>query len=72
MTLKEFMRSATKAQRQEVAEAAGTSVGYLYQLAGGHRRNPGTHIAVGIESATRQLHARCQTPIVTVESLANL
>jgi hypothetical protein len=73
MTLKEFLRAASKEQRQEVADAAGTSVGYLYQLAGGHRRNPGTHIALGIESATKKLNQRCRgVPVVTVESLAQL
>lgn len=37
MELKRFLRTATPAERKEVAGACNGSVGYLYLLAGGHR-----------------------------------
>jgi hypothetical protein len=37
MTLKEFLKAATKHERAEVAAVCNDSVGYLYQLAGAHR-----------------------------------
>ena len=35
-----IMKRLSPEQREELAMRAGTSVGYLYQLAGGHRENP--------------------------------
>jgi hypothetical protein len=37
MDIKSFLKSATPAERQEVAQEAGTTVAYLKQLAGRHR-----------------------------------
>lgn len=36
--LRKWMASASAERRAEVAASAGTSVGHLWQLAGGHRR----------------------------------
>lgn len=36
--LREWLHGATDAERERVATAAGTSVAYLWQLAGGHRK----------------------------------
>ncbi len=36
--IQSWLKSATDAERIEVAKKAGTSVGYLYQIAGGHRK----------------------------------
>lgn len=36
--IKEWLRLATDEERERVAREAHTSVAYLYQLAGGHRR----------------------------------
>lgn len=36
--LREWLASASVERREEVAAKAGTSVGHLWQLAGGHRR----------------------------------
>lgn len=71
-SLQEFLRAATQDERNRVATACGTSVGYLYQLAGGHRRNPSAALAVAIERATRNLHEQHpeRIPVVTVEALA--
>ncbi|MCD2852695.1 helix-turn-helix domain-containing protein [Pseudomonas aeruginosa] len=36
--LRSWLTSATSEERERVARLAGTSVGHLYQLAGGHRK----------------------------------
>lgn len=36
--LREWLASATASRRQQVAESAKTTVGHLWQLAGGHRK----------------------------------
>ncbi|MNN69405.1 hypothetical protein D3C81_1851930 [compost metagenome] len=36
--LREWLATATNEHRQEVAAAAKTTVGHLWQLAGGHRK----------------------------------
>lgn len=71
-SLQEFLRAATADEREGVAAEAGTSVGYLYQLAGGHRRNPSAALAVAIQRATQRLHDAHpgRIPVVTVEALA--
>lgn len=73
MSLKEFLRAATPDERSKVADEAGTSVAYLYQLAGGHRQQPSVTLAVKLQNAT--VKARKQNPvlpIVTVESFVSL
>jgi DNA-binding transcriptional regulator YdaS (Cro superfamily) len=36
--LRDWLANATAARRQQVADAAKTTVGHLWQLAGGHRK----------------------------------
>lgn len=36
--LRDWLASASTSRRQEVAAAANTTVGHLWQLAGGHRK----------------------------------
>lgn len=38
MQLREWLRGATENERDALAKGAGTSVAYLWQLAGGHRK----------------------------------
>jgi DNA-binding transcriptional regulator YdaS (Cro superfamily) len=57
MILKEWLAQADPVQRLAVAKAAGTSIGYLYQLAGGHRRSSADK-AIAIEHATMGLVPR--------------
>lgn len=59
MTMTEFLRAASKRERAEVAERCGTSVAYLYQLAGGHRR-ASYHLAARIEAHTGAFASRIQ------------
>lgn len=59
MKLSEFLRAASKRERVEVAERCSTSVGYLYQVAGGHR-NASVRLAARIEAHTAALASRVQ------------
>lgn len=52
MKLSAWMREASQDARQQVAEKAGTSVAYLWQLAGFHR-TPSAALAAKIETATK-------------------
>lgn len=51
MDLRTWTKKTPIAERRRVAKAAGTSVDYLMQLAGNHRR-PSWELAVRIEEAT--------------------
>ena len=52
MELNRFLRKASKRERAAVAEACKTTVPYLYQIAGGHRR-ASPALAIRVEAATR-------------------
>lgn len=72
--LSDFLRIASPEQRERCATLAGTSVGYLYQLAGCHRRNPSVNLAVRLAEATETLHRETdgRLPIVTAEQIATM
>ena len=78
--LSKFIRDATPAERERCAMLAGTSVGYLYQIAGCHRPRPSASLALLLEDATRKLseetHGRLQTidmrTITTMCALAGM
>lgn len=57
MTLKQFLRLASKRERAEVAVVCNHSISYLYQLAGQHRYASAL-LATRIEAATREV-AEC-------------
>lgn len=63
--LKAWMSSATVDEQSTLAKRAGTSRGYLYQLAGGHRQASADLGAV-IERETRVMHraSKGRLPIV--------
>lgn len=50
-TLKAWLKDHSPDERQHLADAVGSSVGYLYQLAGGHRQ-PSLQMALDIERHT--------------------
>ena len=54
--MQQFMRAADKRERAEVAELCDTTVGYLYQVAGGHR-HASAYMAMRLEEATRRVAA---------------
>ncbi len=65
MTLKEFLKVATKHERADVAVVCNGSVGYLYQLAGAHRfASP--YMATLIEQATQAVATNSQGRLQTV------
>lgn len=54
MELKTFLRNATKREKYAVATVCSDSIGYLYQLAGGHCFASPTK-AIRIERLTRRV-----------------
>lgn len=52
-----WLQLATKEERMLLARKAKTSVGYLYQLAGGHR-NCGPALAVRLDRFSRELREK--------------
>ena len=54
MKLKDFLRGASKRERADVAVVCNDSVGYLYQLAGGHR-HASPMMAMLLEASTRRV-----------------
>ena len=57
MQMRDFMRAANKGERAEVATVCNGSVGYLYQVAGGHRYASAI-MAVRLEEATQRVAER--------------
>jgi DNA-binding transcriptional regulator YdaS (Cro superfamily) len=48
MNMKEFLKSSTQEERENLANKAGTTVSYFWQIAGGHRK-PGAMFCKDIE-----------------------
>lgn len=57
MQLSEFLRKSSVGERSEIAKRCGSSVSYLYQIAGGHRF-ASARLALKIERATARLANR--------------
>jgi hypothetical protein len=53
--LGEWMKLATKKEKEELARRAGTSVGYLRLLGYGARENPKVRLALAIAEGTREI-----------------
>ena len=71
--LLDYLRAATEQERAETAALAGTSVGYLYQLATCVRPRPSAILTCAIEDATRDMQKRNSAlPVVTVRELATM
>ncbi len=49
--MRDYLRRASKAERDDVAVVCNGSVGYLYQVAGGHRY-ASAYMAMRLEEAT--------------------
>lgn len=61
--LANWLRVARRDEREALAALAGTTVGYLYQLAGGHRVNPSAKLVQGLVQGAAALHrARHKLP----------
>ena len=57
MNMLAFLRAANKSERSDVAVVCNGSIGYLYQLAGGHRFASAI-MAVRLERATGEVAER--------------
>lgn len=69
-----LLRECSREERERLALLAGTTVNYLYSIAGCHRPNTSAATAVSIEDATRALHAETKgrTQIITVREIATM
>ena len=72
--LSQWLKLATQEQRQRLAILAGTSVSYLYQLAGGHRTVPRADLAFRLEDAFTVLHkeSKSRLPLISARYLAEM
>lgn len=72
--LAELLREANDDERERIAQLAGTSVGYLYILAGCHRPNPSARLAFAIEDSTTTVHQETggRLPVVTARQIATM
>lgn len=52
--MKTYMKQATPEEREALAEKVGSSVGYFYQIAGGHKR-PGSKLCRALVAAESRL-----------------
>ncbi len=55
--LKEWMKSATASEQEELASRIGSSRNYLYHLAGGFR-TASPELAIAVESATAEMRRK--------------
>lgn len=69
-----LLRLLTDEQRTAFATDAGTTVSYLYALAGCQRQSAGSTLALAIESASKRLNkaSRGKTPVVCMQQLATM
>lgn len=69
-----LLRLLTDEQRTAFAADAGTTVSYLYALAGCQRQSAGSTLALAIESASKRLNkaSRGKTPVVCMQQLATM
>lgn len=69
-----FLKDATPDERSRVASNAGTSVAYLYQLAGCHRKSTSASLAIALEQATFSVAAETDGRLkgVTAMQLATM
>lgn len=72
--LLDLLRALTPEQRDELAAKAGTTVSYLYSLAGCQRTSCRVRLASRIAQAATQLHNETAglTPLITMEQLATM
>lgn len=73
-TLADWLKHASPDDRLEVATSCGTTVNYLYQIAGGHVKSPGVVLAAGLSRAIGRLSKASggDLPTVSIEEIAGL
>lgn len=72
--LLELLRECTADDREWLAESVGTSVNYLYSLAGCHRSGPSAELAFALEDASRDLRkkTRGRTRVLKARDVAGM
>lgn len=72
--LSDLLRDATPDERDRLARLAGTTVNYLYQVAGCHRPRPSAEFAVALADASMTLNkaTKGRLPILTVREIATM
>lgn len=72
--LRVLLQTCTPTERDRLADLAGTTVGYLHQLAGCHRGVPRADLAVRIEDASTRMHVESdgRLPVVTARDIATM
>ena len=70
--LLQILRDMTPDQRDEFALVAGTTVSYLYQLAGCNRKSGRAALTKGIADASVLMAERYGTPVITMDTLATM
>jgi hypothetical protein len=72
--LANILRLSTDEQRTFLATTAGTTVNYLYSLAGCHREKLSAQLAFAIEDASQLLHDQTggDIPVVTARQLTSM
>jgi hypothetical protein len=68
--LGEWMKLATKEEKEELARRTGTSVGYLRLLGYGVRENPKVRLALAISRGTMWMARNSALPVVEIDDLA--
>lgn len=69
-----LLRCLDSDQRETLALWSGTTVNYLYSLAGGHRNSPRAELAFRIEDASVRLSKENggKLPVVTAREIATM
>ncbi len=66
------LRAMTPDQREEFALMAGTSVSYLYQIAGCNRKSCRAKLTKSIADAAAYMHKRYDTPLISADTLITM
>ena len=70
--LLQILRDMSPDQRDEFALVAGTTVSYLYQLAGCNRKSCRATLTKGIADASVLMASKYGTPVISMDSLATM
>jgi hypothetical protein len=69
MDMKSYLRQASEEEREALALSVNSSVGYLYLIAGGHRR-PGTDLCKALVASESKLTLHELRPDVWAEPIS--
>lgn len=70
--LANLLIALTPEQRTTLASNSGTTVNYLYAMAGCHRERISATLAIAIEDTSTAMNAEFGTPIVTAREISTM